>query len=96
MKQLNSDWIVGPTAWEIFVNKHPELGYKPGRMNFHNFLRHAKKELVNMDAIRMAKHKFWIAHEERFPLGAFEIATSPMPVSLRAAELNSMVNEESK
>jgi hypothetical protein len=49
-----------------------------------------------MDAIRMAKHKFWIAHEERFPLGAFEIATSPMPVSLRAAELNSMVNEESK
>ena len=96
MKQPNSDWLVGPTAWEIFVNKHPELGYKPGRMNFHNFLRHARDELVGMDAIRMAKHKFWIAHEERFSIGAFAIATSPMPFSSRAPELNSLVNKESK
>ncbi len=94
MKHLNSDWITGPTAWAIFVNKHPELGYKPGRMNFHNFLRHAKDELVSIDAIRMAKHKFWIAHEERFPLGAFEIATSPMPYSLRASESNTSPNGE--
>ena len=94
MKQLNSDWIVGPTAWAIFVNKHPELGYKPGRMNFHNFLRHAKDELVNMDAIRMAKHKFWIAHEVRFPLGAFEIATSSMPFVRSATESNTMLEEE--
>ena len=96
MKQLNSDWIVGPTAWAIFVNKHPELGYKPGRMNFHNFLRHAKGELVSMDAIRMAKHKFWIAHEERFSLGAFEIATSTLPISVRETESNTSRNEAPK
>ena len=95
MKHLNSDWIVGPTAWEIFVNKHPELGYKPGRMNFHNFLRHAKGELVSMDAIRMAKHKFWIAHEKRFPLGAFEIATSSKTFELQAVVPSTLLNKES-
>lgn len=76
MKQTNSQWIVGPQAWADFVIAHPELGYKPGRMNFHNFLRNAKHQLVAADAIRLAKKKFWIAHPSRFAHAAFEISTN--------------------
>ena len=39
-------WTTGPKAWGIIVDQHPELGYKPGRMNFHNFLR------LNREALR--------------------------------------------
>ena len=63
-------------------------------MNFHNFLRHAKGELVSMDAIRMAKHKFWIAHEERFPLGAFEIATSSKTFAFHAVVSSDLLKKE--
>jgi len=68
-------WITGPAAWEKFVEEHPELGYRPGRMNFHNFLRMNRSVLRAKDAIRMAKNKFWIAQEEKFCLVAFECAT---------------------
>ena len=85
MKQINSDWIVGPQAWADFVKLHPELGHKPGRMNFHNFLRNAKQHLVAADAIRLAKRKFWIAHQSRFPETAFEISTCAVTQTSAAA-----------
>ena len=67
--------MTGPKAWDEFVLRHPELGYKPGRMNFHNFLRQSRGYLLQADAIRFAKNRFWIAHVERFCLCAFEYAT---------------------
>jgi hypothetical protein len=70
-----ADWLPGPDAWKLFVHKHPELGYKPGRMNFHNFLRYYRDRLIEADAIRRAKNKFWIAHGERFCEVAFDCAT---------------------
>jgi hypothetical protein len=86
LKQTNSQWIVGPQAWAEFVNLHPELGYKPGRMNFHNFLRNAKNQLLAADAIRLAKRKFWIAHQSRFPETAFEISTCVFTQTANAFE----------
>lgn len=68
-------WVTGPYAWKKFVEDHPELGYKAGRMNFHNFLRMNRDALREKDAIRLAKHKFWIAQEEKFCQVAFDCAT---------------------
>lgn len=68
-------WVTGPEAWKKFVQEHPELGYRSGRMNFHNFLRMNRNILCAHDAIRLAKNKFWIAQEEKFCLVAFECAT---------------------
>lgn len=70
-----SQWVVGTSAWAQFAADHVELGYRPGRMNFHNFLRNARSELLNHDAIRRAKNRYWIAHIDRFPAVAFAIAT---------------------
>lgn len=71
----NSDWTTGTDAWNSFVAAHPELAYRPGHWQFHNFLRHFRGELRSRDAIRLAKHKHWIAHRERFNVAAFECAT---------------------
>lgn len=71
-----TDWTTGYEAWQKFTERHPELGYKPGRMNFHNFLRFHRNVLVGVDALRIAKRKFWIAHVERFCAAAFDCATS--------------------
>ncbi|MFM6991455.1 MAG: hypothetical protein ACKOWD_09190 [Rhodoferax sp.] len=73
--QNNVKWVTGPNAWAKFIDQHPELGYKPGRMNFHNFLRVNREVLCRQDAIRLAKNKFWIAQQEKFCLVAFECAT---------------------
>jgi hypothetical protein len=54
-------------------------------MNFHNFLRNAKPHLVAADAIRLAKRKFWIAHQSRFPETAFEISTCAVTQTSTAA-----------
>lgn len=70
-----SQWVVGINAWAQFASDHVELGYRPGRMNFHNFLRNARPELLRQDAIRRAKNRYWIAHIDRFPEVAFAIAT---------------------
>ncbi len=85
MQQTKTEWLTGPQAWAEFVATHPELGYKPGRMNFHNFLRNAKPHLVAADAIRLAKRKFWIAHQSRFPETAFEISTCAVTQTSAAA-----------
>lgn len=73
--QETTAWATGPTVWSIFVDRHPELGYSVGRMNFHNFLRVHREALLRNDAIRMAKRRYWIAETERFVRVAFDCAT---------------------
>jgi hypothetical protein len=73
--QCNDQWVTGPDAWREFVTLHPELGYRPDRWGFHNFLRHFKQALVHQDAIRLAKRRFWIANRERFCAVSFACAT---------------------
>lgn len=75
----NSEWTTATQAWSEFVQQHPELGYRPGRWQFHNFLRHFREDLRAQDAIRLAKHKHWIAHRSRFRLAAFDCATGVAP-----------------
>ena len=70
-----SEWQTAPEAWLVFVRRHPELGLKPGKWAFHNFLRFHRSSLVAVDAIRLARKRFWIAHVERFSQAAFECAT---------------------
>jgi hypothetical protein len=78
MDTNNHGWLTGPAAWSYFVQQHPELGYKPGRMNLHNFLRYHRRALLDADAIRLAKRKYWIAHRERFCGVAFACATGKL------------------
>lgn len=73
--QPQTEWKTGPDAWAAFVQRHPELGYRPGRWQFHNFLRFHREALLGRDAIRLAKRRFWIAHVERFAVAAFDLAT---------------------
>lgn len=73
--QTQTEWVTGQRAWEQFIYKHPELGYKAGHMNFHNFLRVHREALKQADAIRLAKRRFWVAHTERFCSVAFDCAT---------------------
>lgn len=73
--QTQTEWTTGLDAWEQFVRKHPELGYKPSYTTFHNFLRVHRSRLKQADAIRLAKKKFWVAHVERFCETAFDCAT---------------------
>lgn len=71
----NAEWQTGPDAWKFFTERHPELGYRSGKWQFHNFLRLFKTHLLAKDAIRMAKGRHWIAHIERFNEVAFDCAT---------------------
>lgn len=73
-----SDWVVGTDAWAAFVRQHPELGYRPGRWPFHNFLRLHRDQLLKHDAIRFAKRRFWVAHLQRFCATAFDCATGAL------------------
>jgi hypothetical protein len=74
-----SAWLTGTQAWDLFVAAHPELGLKPGSWAFHNFLRHHRKTLVEADAIRKARKRFWIANPTRlFPI-AFDALTGHGP-----------------
>ncbi len=72
---MANTWATAPEAWKTFTHQHPELGYRDGRQQFHNFLRRHRDALVHHDAIRRAKGKYWIAHQERFCEVAFELAT---------------------
>ncbi len=74
--QTHHGWKTGHEVWQQFTQLHPELGYQNGRQQFHNFLRYHRKALVERDAIRRAKGKFWIGHAERFAEAAFELATT--------------------
>lgn len=73
--QTQTEWVTSQRAWEQFIYQHPELGYKPGHMNFHNFLRVHRDALKQADAIRLAKRRFWVAHTGRFCQVAFDCAT---------------------
>jgi hypothetical protein len=73
--QTNSEWQTGLSAWADFVARHPELGYRPGKYPFHNFLRHFRQELVQGDGLRKARSRHWVAHVERFNRIAFDCAT---------------------
>lgn len=75
MNSDSSEWRTGPQAWEAFTQQHPELGYRPGRWPFHNFLRIFKGPLLAADAIRIARGRHWVAHGERFARVAFDCAT---------------------
>jgi hypothetical protein len=77
--RLRTDWTTGLEAWRRFTKKHPELGYRNGFQQFHNFLRNNRDVLVEHDAIRRAKNKFWVAHVNRFNAIAFELATGRLP-----------------
>lgn len=68
-------WGTGPDVWQHFCQQHPELGLKPGRMNFHNFLRRNKAQLVEKDAMRRANNRHWICHRDRFDEVAFDLIT---------------------
>jgi hypothetical protein len=70
-----SEWITAADAWVAFVKKHPELAYRPGHWQFHNFLRQHRDALCAADAMRKAKGRHWIAHRERFEKVAFDCAT---------------------
>ncbi len=61
-----TEWTTATDAWKVFVKRHPELGYRPGHWTFHHFLRFHREALIQRDAIRKAKRRFWIAHVERF------------------------------
>jgi hypothetical protein len=69
------EWVTAADAWTAFVEEHPELGYSKGKWQFHNFLRYHRPALVDKDAIRLAKRRFWIAHLTRFNQIAFDCAT---------------------
>jgi hypothetical protein len=77
MEQTN-EWMTAADAWALFVKRHPELAYREGRWQFHNFLRMHREALRAADAIRMAKGRHWIAHRERFMRAAFDCATGAM------------------
>jgi len=78
---VEHEWVTAAQAWECFVNAHPELGYRAGKWQFHNFLRLHKAALIERDAIRLAKNRFWIAHLRRFLDVAFESCTGKIPVN---------------
>jgi hypothetical protein len=79
-----SEWTTAADAWADFVKHHPELGYRPGRWQFHNFLRNFRQTLRDRDAIRLAKGKHWIAHRARFKAAAFDCATGAAAAPLAA------------
>jgi hypothetical protein len=74
-----SDWDTAHHVWDTFVERHPELRYPRGRWGFHNFTRIFRARLVDADAIRLARNRFWVAHRGRFPAVAFDLATSYAP-----------------
>ena len=74
-----NNWQTANRTWAQFTQQHPELGYKPGRNNFNNFLRLHRNTLKQADAIRLAKRQFWIAHKDRVCSVAFDCATGVLP-----------------
>jgi hypothetical protein len=73
--EASHSWTTGHQAWKTFTRMHPELGYRDGQQAFYNFLRNNRPALLNCDAIRRAKGRFWVAHQDRFCTLAFELAT---------------------
>lgn len=79
MTVQSHEWVTACQAWQAFTKEHPELGYPQGKWAFHNFLRRHRDVLTQVDAIRFAKSRFWIAHGTRFKEAAFACATGQAP-----------------
>jgi hypothetical protein len=79
IKMTNHEWVTAHKAWQAFTADHPELGYQAGKWGLHNFLRRYRQVLVMVDAIRLAKGRFWVAHLSRFKAAAFDCATGLAP-----------------
>jgi hypothetical protein len=77
-------WTTGPEAWDLFVGRHPELGYRAGKWRFHNFLRSFREPLLAADAIRCAQGRRWVAHCDRFEVTAFGCATGVVATKAKA------------
>lgn len=71
----STEWRTGVQVWDTFTERHPELGLNKGKWAFHNFLRPYRQALVQADAIRMVRNRFWLAHQDRFYETAFDCAT---------------------
>lgn len=69
------EWKNAHEEWGRFVDAHPELGYRRGMWQLHNFLRLHRDALARRDAIRKARGRHWIAHSGRFAQAAFDCAT---------------------
>jgi hypothetical protein len=88
-KHMNDahQWTTAHDAWSEFVKQHPELGYRPGQWQLHNFLRHFRAELCRHDAIRKAKGRHWVAHRARFVDVAFDCATGRVQTTADSIEV---------
>ena len=69
------EWASLESVWHDFVSANPVLDMRPDPWALTNFLRSTREKLVDADAIRKAKGRFWIAHVERFPAVAFALIT---------------------
>jgi hypothetical protein len=67
--------LVVPGLWVDFVHQNPDVGYRWGKWQFHNFLRFHRDALVASDVSRQAKKHFWIGHVERLPATASAYTT---------------------
>lgn len=79
-----TEWRTGVQVWDAFTDRHPELGFNKGKWAFHNFLRPYRQALVQADAIRLVRNRFWLAHQDRFYETAFDCATG----KFNSTELN--------
>lgn len=70
-----SPWAVALDVWADFTRRHRELGYRPGKTSFHNFLRWNRPLLLEAGVLRLAKSRHWIAHRNDFHAVAFDCAT---------------------
>ncbi len=75
----SADWGVGSQIWDEFTAEYQLFKLRQGHWAFHNFLRNYKKPLVEVDAIRLAKRKYWIAHRQRFKDASFALLTGKHP-----------------
>lgn len=80
-----SGWLTGTQAWNAFVEHHPELGLKPGKWAWHNFLRRHRQTLVEAGVIRRARNRFWIADSHRLIPLAFDCVTGHSPSSTKVS-----------
>jgi len=89
-----SEWLTGTQAWDQFVASHPELGLKSGSWAFHNFLRIHRQALIDTDAIRKARKRFWIANPKRFFPLAFDFLTGHLPGKLPEPRTSSVATND--
>jgi hypothetical protein len=87
LSTAQQQWQKADQVWELFTQRHPELGFRSGRWAFHNFLRPHRTALVQADALRLARKRHWLAHVDRFCEAAFECATGKQPASAPVSKI---------